>query len=77
MTEEKSLKEGPFKKVYTFPGYIVNDLRFHTTECNTAMATSNSGVCVKGADYGDAALFDFHGKLKRIVRIEYAGLAFK
>ena len=74
----KALAEGPFKKVYTFPGYIVNGLRFHTTECNTAMATSNSGVCVNGAEeYGDATLFDFHGKLKRIVRIEYSGLPFK
>ena len=70
----KAIAEGPFSKDYTFLGYIVNGLRFHTTECNTAMTTSNSGVCVKGEDDGDASLFDFHGKLKRVVRIEYVGV---
>ena len=41
------------------------------------MATSNFGVCVKGASYGDAEMFDFNGKSKRIVRLEYLGMPLK
>ena len=73
----KSLAEGPFSKVYTFPGYVVNGLRFHTIECNTAMATTNSGVCVQGANDSDDNMFDFNGRLKRVVRLEYVGVPLK
>ena len=42
------------------------------------MATSNSGVCVRGQDQ-DATddLYDFYGNLRRIVRLEYPGFPLK
>ena len=75
----KSLAEGPFKRVSVFESYVVNGLRFHTMESDTNKSTINCGVCVKGADQkgSDDDLFDFYGKLKRIVRLEYAGVPLK
>ena len=47
-------------------------------DSDTSKSTSNCGVCVKGADQnGGDDLFDFYGKLKRIVRLEYAGVPLK
>ena len=73
-----SLADGPFKRVSVFESYIVNGLRFHTIDSDTDKSTINCGVCVKGADQvGDDDCFDFYGKLKRIVRLEYAGVPLK
>lgn len=72
----KQLAYGPFRLVATFPGHFVNGYKFHTVGHGSHRSTMNSGVCVKGANYGYSE-GDYHGRLLEVVRLEYPGLPMK
>lgn len=62
--------------VRVFPACFVNGYKFHTTAYGSHKATVNSGVCVKGAQYG-ADESDYYGRLLEVVEVEYPGLPIK
>lgn len=63
---------GPLATVHTWPIYFVNGFKFHTTPWSEGKATSNNGVCVRGADSGQCEN-DYYGTLDEIVELEYPG----
>ena len=43
-----SLACGPENQVHTYIGCIVNEVRFHTKDCDDRRITQNSGIFVSG-----------------------------
>ncbi|KAK1369954.1 hypothetical protein POM88_036046 [Heracleum sosnowskyi] len=70
------LSKGPFKRVTTYSGYIVNGYRFHTRIHARDMSTVNSGVCVKGTCY-NVDESDYYGLLEDVLQLEYGGFPSK
>lgn len=70
------LSKGPFKRVTTYSGYIVNGYRFHTRTHARDMSTVNSGVCVKGTCY-NVDESDYYGLLEDVLQLEYGGFPSK
>ncbi|GKA45294.1 hypothetical protein Tco_0738090 [Tanacetum coccineum] len=69
----KDVALGPLRSVTTYPMYFVNGYKFHTSEHGSRRSTFNSGVCIKGTNYGDMST-NFYGVLSEIVKLEYPAL---
>lgn len=73
----KDVALGPLRRnVTTYPMYFVNGYKFHTSEHGSGRSTFNSGVCIKGTNYGDTST-NFYGVLFEILELEYPALPIK
>ena len=60
-----SLACGPYNRVHTYMGCIVNGVRFHTKDLDDRCITQNSGICVSREHDGEE--IDFYGVLSNVV----------
>lgn len=67
---------GPLRRVETWHTCYVNGYKFHTNAWSEGKSTMNSGVCIRGTDYGQSE-YDYYGILKEIVEIEFPGRPIK
>ena len=65
-----SCASGPGVKAKSWPTYKVNGYKFQTLEHCGGRKTMNSGVCVRGSNYGNAEA-DYYGLLEEIIELEY------
>ena len=66
-----NVPKGPLRTVKSYPVYFINGFKYHTQSHGNNMATTNSGVCIKGE------LMDYYGKITEILEIEYPALPIK
>ena len=59
----------PDLRVRIFSGYLVDGIRFHTTDRDKSRRTQNNGVMAEGTHDGDP--IDFYGSLKEIIELQY------
>ena len=58
-----------------WPIYFTRGYLFHTRDHGRLRKTCNYGVCVKGANYSEAANeADFYGNITDIIEFKYSGL---
>ena len=67
------LIHGPSKEVRCYNGYMVNGYRFHTYSYGQNKSIMNSGICVRGNNYGENEL-DYHSLMEEVFEVEYVGL---
>ncbi|KAG8365839.1 hypothetical protein BUALT_Bualt17G0013600 [Buddleja alternifolia] len=72
-TEELwALANGPFRlNTKCYSGCMVNEVRFHTKDCDTRRTTQNSGLVVEGQHKNRT--IEFLGVLHRVVELTYLG----
>ena len=69
-----SLASGPSIQVKSWHTYKVNGYKFQTLEYGGRKGTMNSGVCVRGSNYGNDES-DFYGILEEVVELDYPSSA--
>ena len=72
----RDLAKGPLRRVTEYPVYFVNGYKFHTESYGSSKATYNSGVCIRGSNYGTGS-WDYYGRLTNILVVEYPALPIK
>ena len=65
-----SLASGPSIQVKSWHTYKVNRYKFQTLEYGDRKGTMNSGVCVRGSNYGNDES-DFYGILEEVIELDY------
>ena len=66
----RDLASVALRSVRFVPIYYVNGYKFHTRAYGNNKSTFNSGVCIKGSNYGEISN-DYFGILEEILIIEY------
>ncbi|XP_038713444.1 uncharacterized protein LOC120007316 [Tripterygium wilfordii] len=72
----RNIAYGPLRRVEMWHTYYVNGYKFDIDACSEAKSTINSGVCMRGTDYGQSEN-DYYGRLKEIVQFEFPGQPIK
>ncbi|XP_038687458.1 uncharacterized protein LOC119986835 [Tripterygium wilfordii] len=72
----RSVARGPLRSVEIWHMCYVNGYKFDTDARSEGKSTINSGVCIRGTDYGQSEN-DYYGVLKEIVQLELTGLPIK
>ncbi|KAK6793647.1 hypothetical protein RDI58_007100 [Solanum bulbocastanum] len=66
----KILAMGPLRRAKSWPIYVVNGYKFHTSSWGEGRSTYNSGVCVSGTRQ-DGTISEYYGVLKEIIELEW------
>lgn len=75
--EIKRIACGPKKSVQSYCQFFVNGYNFHTVNHSKVKSTTNTGVCIKGSNYGDEHEVTYYHVLKEVIELEYSGLPIK
>ncbi|XP_038687502.1 uncharacterized protein LOC119986883 [Tripterygium wilfordii] len=69
----RDVSRGPLRRLEIWNTYYVNGYKFDTDARSEGKSTINSGVCIRGTDYGQSE-YDYYGILKEIVQLDFFGL---